>query len=626
MNLLDQIKSPADIKALSVDKLPALAWEIRRRIIEVTSANGGHIGPNLGVVELTIALHRQFSTPEDKILFDVSHQSYVHKLLTGRNGPEFDKIRQTGGVSGFMNREESEHDAFGAGHAGTALSAALGMAVARDLSGGKNHVVAVVGDAAFTCGITMEALNNVAEKTKRLIIVLNDNEWSIDRNVGAIATYFNNLITTPLYNRIDKKIARFFSTTKGGRAFLKAAGKWKRGTKDFLVSSSLFETYGVRYLGPIDGHDIAKLERYLAFAKECDQPVILHLLTKKGKGYQPAVASPENFHGTPPFDILTGRREARPGDPPTYQDAFGQSLLKYAQNDPKIVGITAAMPPGTGLVYMRKNLPKQYFDVGIAEEHAVIFAAGMATQGMKPVVAIYSTFLQRAFDCVMHDVCLQNLPVVFCMDRAGLSATDGATHHGLFDIAFIRALPNAILMQPRDEDELADMLWTALDIPSPTFIRYPKGCGCGRPIKESPEKLEIGKAEVMREGKSVQFWALGPWTCDAMKAAEKLERECGVSAGVVNARFIKPLDRDLLVKQAREAKLIVTMEDHAISGGFGSAVLEALSEAGISTPVHIVGWPDRYVPHGSDVETLRKVCGLDFDTVYEGAKTALNRT
>lgn len=618
MSLLDAIHSPADVKALAENQLPQLASEIRDRIISVTSANGGHIGPNLGVVELTIALHRQFDCPTDKFLFDVSHQSYIHKLLTGRNGPEFDKIRQIGGLCGYMSRAESESDAFGAGHAGTALSAALGMAVARDMAGGKNHVVAVVGDAAFTCGITMEALNNVSEKTKRLIIILNDNEWSIDRNVGAMASYFNQLITSPFYNRVDRNIMEFFSRSKGGRAFLDVAGRWKKGTKDFLVSSSLFETYGVRYLGPIDGHDMPKLERYLAFAKACEQPVLIHLLTKKGRGYEPAVAAPEKFHGTPPFDITTGKREVNPSAAPTYQDAFGKALLRFAQGDSHIVGITAAMPPGTGLVHLRTNLPKQYFDVGIAEEHAVIFAAGMATQGIKPVVAIYSTFLQRAFDCVMHDVCLQNLPVVFCMDRAGLSASDGPTHHGMFDISYLRSLPNAVLMQPKDEDELTDMLWTGLNTPSPTFIRYPKGSGTGRGIKEKPDLLPVGKAEVLREGADIQLWALGPWVETALRLAERIEKESGLGVGVVNARFVKPLDTALLEKQAASAKLIVTMEDHQAMGGFGSAVLEALSAMKSTVRTHIVGWPDHFVGYADTNEELRAQCGMDDDTVCRG--------
>jgi 1-deoxy-D-xylulose-5-phosphate synthase len=525
MSLLSQIRGPSDLKAIPSGQLPALAQEIRQRILEVTSANGGHIGPNLGVVELTIALHRQFETPVDKILFDVSHQAYVHKLLTGRNGPQFDKIRQSGGYCGFMSRAESAHDAFGAGHAGTALSAAVGMAVARDMFGEKSHVVAVVGDAAFTCGITMEALNNAASRTKRLIIVLNDNEYSIDRNVGAIATYFNQLISSPVYNRLDKGLGRFFSKSAWGRALLRVTGRWKKGTKDFLVSSSLFETYGVRYLGPIDGHDIAKLERFLAFAKQCDQPVLLHVLTKKGRGYEPALASPEAFHGMPPFDISTGRGEAAAG-PPSYQDAFGKALLRHAREDKDIVGITAAMPPGTGLSFLRNNLPGQYFDVGIAEEHAVVFAAGMATRGMKPVVAVYSTFLQRAYDCVMHDVCLQNLPVVFCMDRAGLSPNDGPTHHGLFDISFLRPLPNATIMQPREEDEWR-LLWTCC---TRTGDLHPLPAGTARAVHQGePAMLELAGHRSARGARGAAL-GVGPGA-HGHEARRKARRRHGAARG-----------------------------------------------------------------------------------------------
>ncbi len=626
MQFLDSIHGPADIKALGEEQLKALAAEIRARIIEVTSVNGGHIGPNLGVVELTLALHRLFDSPKDQFVFDVSHQAYVHKLLTGRNGPEFDKIRLSEGLCGFMSRAESEHDAFGAGHAGTALSAALGMAVARDMKDEDSHVVAVVGDAAFTCGITMEALNNVAEKTRRLIIILNDNKWSIDRNVGAMASYFNELITTPMYTRLDRQLGRWLSRSALGRGVLRVASKWKKGTKDFLVSSSLFETYGVRYLGPIDGHDIARLERYLAYAKGCDQPVLLHVITKKGKGYEPALASPEQFHGMPPFDKFTGRGESKAGGPPSYQDAFGRALLRFAEDDENIVGITAAMPPGTGLVHLREKRPGQYFDVGIAEEHAVIFAAGMATRGMRPVVAIYSTFLQRAFDCVMHDVCLQKLPVVFCMDRAGLSPNDGPTHHGLFDISFLRSLPNAVIMQPRDEDELTDMLWTGLHLEQPSFIRYPKGSGTGRGIKEKAELLGVGRAEILREGRDVQFWALGPWLESALKLAERVEKELGLSAGVVNPRFIKPIDGALLRTQAEAgARLFVTMEDHQKMGGFGAALLEELANADLHTAALNIGWPDCFIPHASSVEELRERFGLGEEALFEAIRRKLAR-
>ncbi len=615
MALLPQIKGPADVKALAPEQLPQLAAELRQRVIEVTSSNGGHIGPNLGVVELTIAMHRQFSTPRDQFVFDVSHQGYIHKLLTGRQGPEFDRMRQTGGLSGFLHRNESEHDAWGAGHAGTALSAALGLAVARDLRGEDSHVVAVVGDAAFTCGITMEALNNAASNTKRLIVVLNDNEWSIAKNVGAIATYFNQLITNPVYNRIDKDVYNWLERRGWGRGLTRLVRKWKKGTKDFLVSSSLFETYGLRYVGPIDGHDLAQLERYLAFAKTVDQPILVHVLTKKGMGYEPALAAPERFHGITPFDITTGKGKPS-GGPPSYQDAFGQALLRYAEKDERIVGITAAMPPGTGLVYMRENRPRQFFDVGIAEEHAVIFAAGMAARGIKPVVAIYSTFLQRAFDCIVHDVCLQNLPVVFCMDRAGLSPNDGPTHHGLFDIAYLRSVPNAIVMQPKDEDELADMLWTGINAQQPTFIRYPKGCGTGCPVKAEPALIEIGKAEIVLPGGDVQLWALGPWVQTACALAERLRAE-GIRAGVVNARFAKPLDLELLARQADSTRLFVSLEDHVVQGGFGAAVLEGLNSLAATVPLETIGWPDAFIGHASTTEELRAEHGLDDNSVYK---------
>lgn len=611
MSLLSSIHSPADVRSLDAAQLPVLAEEIRARIIQVTAANGGHIGPNLGVVELTIALHRIFESPADRFVFDVSHQGYVHKLLTGRQGGEFDRIRLGGGLSGFLNRFESPYDCYGAGHAGTALSAALGMAVARDRAGKNNHVVAVLGDAAFTCGITMEALNNVADSTKRLIVILNDNEWSIAKNVGSLARYFNEIITNPVYNRIDRGMKSFLARIPGGGPLLRFTRKWKKETKDFFVGSSLFETFGMRYIGPINGHDLDALHGYLEFAKNSNQPILLHVMTVKGQGYQPALASPEKFHGLGPFDPVTGKSPApKAGIPVNYQDAFGQKLLEYAMLDKKVVGITAAMPPGTGLSYLRDNLPDQFFDVGIAEEHAVLFAAGLATEGFHPVVAIYSTFLQRAYDPIVHDICLQNLAVTFCMDRAGLSPNDGATHHGLFDIAYLRCVPNTIVMQPKDEDELSDMLWTGLKTDAPTFIRYPRGSAQGTPYKDKPVVLPIGKAEVVREGTSVQLWALGPWVAEAMTLAQHLQQETGISIGVVNARFAKPIDVDLLRSQARQAVLIATFEDHVIRGGFGSAVLEALSEMDGHLPVLRFAWPDQFVDHGSSVDELRAQNGL----------------
>jgi 1-deoxy-D-xylulose-5-phosphate synthase len=434
--LLATIRGPVDVKALTPAQLPILAQEIREELITVTSKNGGHIGPNLGVVELTLALHRVFDSPEDQFVFDVAHQGYVHKLLTGRGGEFFRKLRQTGGASGFLYRSESEHDAFGAGHAGTALSAALGMATARDLRGSAEHVVAVCGDAAFTCGITLEALNNVVSSTKRLIVILNDNEWSIAKNVGAISSYLNRISTSRTYNKMHHDVEAFFKSFPAGVEMNRVYTKWKRETKDFFVESSLFEKFGLRYLGPVDGHDFEALQKNLDFAKHCDVPVIVHVLTKKGKGLGAAIAHPEKFHGAAPFDPITGEnKKAAPGGTPNYQDVFGHALTKFARANAKIVGITGAMPSGTGLGHLATGVPQQFFDVGIAEEHAVLFAAGMATKGFRPVCAIYSTFLQRAYDQVIHDVALQNLPATFCMDRAGLSPNDGPTHHGLFDLS-----------------------------------------------------------------------------------------------------------------------------------------------------------------------------------------------
>jgi 1-deoxy-D-xylulose-5-phosphate synthase len=616
--LLDAIKGPADVKALAPADLPQLAQELRDEIISVTANRGGHVGPNLGVVELTIALHRVFDTPNDSFVFDVAHQGYVHKLLTGRGGEFFRKLRQSDGASGFLYRPESPHDSFGAGHAGTALSAALGMATARDLRGTNEHVVALCGDAAFTCGITLEALNNVVASTKRLVVVLNDNQWSIARNVGAMAKYLNKLSTSTTYNRIHHDLEKFFMGLPHGHEMNQLWVKWKRETKDFFVNSSLFEKFGLRYIGPIDGHNLEELQKNLEFAKQCDVPVIIHVITMKGKGLDAAVNSPEKFHGVGAFDPVPGDNlKPQAGTAPTYQDVFGSAITRFAKEDPRVVGITAAMPSGTGLSKLAAEVPRQFFDVGIAEEHAVLFAAGMATKGMRPVCAIYSTFLQRAYDPIVHDVALQNLPVTFCMDRAGLSPNDGPTHHGLFDIAYLRCVPNLTVMQPKDEDELVDMLHTGLEIGTPAFIRYPRGPGLGVRIKDKPERLEVGHAEILREGSNIMLWALGPMVKDALRIAERQQAEENVSVGVVNARFIKPLDRTLLLSQATVIPLIVTLEDHALSGGFGSAVLEALQEARCPAAVERIGWPDAFVEHGSSVEALRAKHGLSADQMHK---------
>jgi len=619
--LLPSIHGPADVKALPADRLPQLAQEIRDEIIAVTAKNGGHVGPNLGVVELTIALHRVFSTPEDQFVFDVAHQGYVHKLLTGRGGEFFKGLRQSGGASGFLYRAESKHDAFGAGHAGTALSAALGMATARDLRGSDEHVVALCGDAAFTCGITMEALNNVVSSTRRLVVILNDNEWSIAKNVGAISKYLNRLSTHPTYNKVHHDLEKFFTGLPGGQDMHQLWMKWKRETKDFFVSSSLFEKFGLRYIGPIDGHNLDELVKNLEFAKHCDTPVILHVLTKKGKGLEAALAHPEKFHGASPYDPLTGESikpavapSARPA--PNYQDVMGKALVRFAKADPNVVGITGAMPSGTGLSHLANECPKQFFDVGIAEEHAVLFAAGLATKGIRPVVAIYSTFLQRGYDPIIHDVALQNLPVTFVMDRAGLSPNDGPTHHGLFDLAYLRPVPNAVIMQPKDEDELVDMMHTSLQLPGPGFIRYPRGAGVGVKIKDQPATLPIGQAEVIKQGSNIMIWALGSMVQDALALAARLEADENLSVGVVNARFVKPLDKTLLLSHAACIPLIVTMEDHVVAGGFGSAVLEALQEADCPAAVERLGWPDKFVEHGTSQEILRASYGLSPDDIH----------
>jgi len=615
--LLDAIDQPAAVKALDPEQLSQLAQEIRDEIIAVTAANGGHVGPNLGVVELTIALHRVFDSNSDRFVFDVSHQGYVHKLLTGRGGDAFRKLRQTGGTSGFLSRAESVHDAFGAGHAGTALSAALGMATARDLSGSNEHVVAVCGDAAFTCGITMEAMNNVTSSTKRLIVILNDNEWSIARNVGAVAHCLNRLSTSSTYNKIHHDLGKFITGLPRGEDMRQLWIKWKRETKDFFVSSNLFEKFGLRYLGPIDGHNLDELTKNLEFAKHADVPILLHVLTHKGKGLTAARNAPEKFHGLGAFDPATGEsRKSAPGTPPAYQEVFGQALVRFARANSKIVGITGAMPAGTGLSTLAAELPRQFFDVGIAEEHAVLFAAGLATRGIRPVCAIYSTFLQRAYDQIIHDVALQNLPVTFCLDRAGLSPNDGPTHHGLFDLSYLRCIPGVVVMQPKDEDELVDMLHTSLQLNGPAFIRYPRGAGTGVKIKNEPATLPVGRAEVLREGSNIVLWALGPMLTEAHRIATRLAKEENLSVGIVNARFVKPLDRTLLLKQAAVVPLFVTLEDHVINGGFGSAVLETLQEAGCETAVERIGWPDKFIEHGSSVDGLRAAHGLAPEDIY----------
>src|SRR5579864_2949000 len=611
--LLDSIHSPLDVKKLTIPQLETLAEEIREELISVLSKTGGHLGPNLGVVELTLAMHYVFNTPTDHFVFDVSHQAYVHKLLTGRR-EQFHTIRTPGGLNGFMLRTESPHDCYGAGHAGTALSSALGMAVARDREGGKEHVIALAGDAAFTCGITYEALNNIAHHTRRLIVVLNDNEWSIDKNVGAIASYLNTIVTNPRFDYLHERAGRFVERI-GGKTALRMAQKAEEAAKSMFWPSVIFEELGLKYYGPIDGHDIATLIKTFEFLKTQHRPVLLHVLTQKGKGFEPALHKQKKFHGLGPYDPETG--ETKPLGQRTYSEVFADTLVKLADMNKKVVAITAAMPNGTALDRFQPRHPDRYFDVGIAEEHAVIFAAGLATKGFKPFVGIYSTFLQRSLDPIIHDVCLQNLPVVFCMDRGGLSGDDGPTHHGLFDISYLRGIPNLVHMVPKDEDELADMLFTAMQWDGPIAVRYPRGLGPGTPVKDVPCAMPMGKAELLQnsENDRIAIFALGAMVPMAKEAATKLEGD-GVSSAVINARFAKPIDTAMLEFYARGVDVIVTLEDHVLKGGFGSAVLEALSNLGLSTPVVRIGWPDQFIEHGKP-EALRAKYGISVEELMD---------
>ena len=612
-NFLETINSPDDVKKLSIAELTQLAAEIRQRLILSVAKTGGHIGPNLGVVELTIAMHVVFDTPVDSLIFDVSHQAYVHKLLTGRE-KQFHTIRQPDGLNGFMLRTESEHDSYGAGHAGTALSAALGMAVGRDRNGDKEHIVALCGDAAFTNGITFEALNNVAAQTRRLIVVLNDNEWSIDKNVGAIAGYFHKIVTNSTYNSLHDKAAGLVERF-GGKAARHVAHKAEEAAKGIVGRGMFFEEFGLSYYGPIDGHNLQLLIETFKFLKEQNKPVLLHAITQKGRGFQPAIEGQKKFHGLGPYDPETGATRAAAQK--TYSEIFAETLSRLADANDKVVAITAAMPNGTALDLFRPNHPKKYFDVGIAEEHAVIFAGGMAIKGYKPFCAIYSTFLQRAYDQIVHDICLQNLPVVFCMDRGGLSGDDGPTHHGLFDISYLRSVPNLVHMVPRHEDLLADMLYTAMLHEGPSAIRYPRGTGPDVALKAQPEALEIGSAEVVRGGSDVAVFALGAMFIEGERLVEMLEQQ-GLSAALIDPRFVKPLDRDVVGEYGRRCGLVITLEDHVLAGGFGSAVLECLNELALTVPVVRVGWPDAFIEHGKP-EALKEKYGLTAEGAMEKA-------
>ena len=621
--LLDEVEYPRDIRRLSVDELNQLAAEIRQEVISVVSEVGGHFASTLGAVELTLALHYVFNTPEDRIVWDTGHQAYAHKLICGRRD-RLSTIRQLGGLSGFLSREESEYDVFGAGHAGTSISAALGMVEANVLDGSKRKVVAVISDGGLSAGLTYEGLNSAGHLDRDLIVVLNDNEHFIDPRVGAVSSFLSKQFTTDLGVRLQKNLSSLLKSLPSGENLKFLARKIRDSFLSLVTPGFLFESLGFQYVGPIDGHNLSEMIATLENVKKIEGPTLVHVLTKKGKGYAPAEQDPIKFHAVAPFHVLTGKAKKEKGPIPTYTDTFAQSLLRIAKQNPKVVGITAAMGSGTGIDKLARELPARTYDVGIAEQHAVTFAAGMATEGCIPVVAIYSTFLQRGYDEILHDVCLQNLHVVFALDRGGLVGADGPTHHGVFDFAYMRPMPNLVVMAPKDENELQHMLKTAIDHPGPISLRYPRGEGWGVSLDPDLKNLEIGKAELLREGKDIVIAAIGHTVIPALKAADDLT-PLGIDAAVVNARFVKPLDkglfRDLLMRVPR----LITVEDHVIAGGFGSALIEFLADEGLSgIDVKRLGVPDRYIPHGTQDE-LKKVCGFDKDSIAQAVLQMVRR-
>ena len=597
--ILNKIDSPKDLKKLSVEEKKLLAEEIRDELIAVISDKGGHLAPNMGVVELTIAMHSAFNAPEDKLVWDVGHQGYVHKLLTGRQDL-FKTLREDDGCLGFLSRDESEYDIFGAGHAGTAISAALGLAAARDARGGTEQVLAIVGDGSLNCGISLEGLNNVAEVTKSMIIVLNDNKMSISPNVGSMARYLNRIISARGYNKFKgfvRKIVRAIPLV--GDDITHKVARLEEAAKSMFVPGVIFEELGIRYIGPVNGHDIEELIRTFDVVKDFRQPVVVHILTEKGRGYEHAEAAPEKFHGLASFDPDTGKSVSN-SDIPTFSQGFGNAMCALAEKDKDVIAITAAMRSGTGLSEFSEKFPERFFDVGIAEEHAVVFAAGLAVGGKKPVVAFYASFMQRALDYVFHDVCLQNLPVIFCTDRAGV-VDDGPTHHGIHDLAFLKNLPNISILSPKHECELRNMLFAANKHAAPVVIRYPRGAGSGDTFKEV--EVPWGKAEVLKEGQDIAIWAVGKECATAFKVAKILD-EKKIKAMVVNTRFIKPFDSELLLKHAGKMP-IVTIEDCQVDGGIGSIVDTCLANTKHKELLHF-GWGDKIIPHGSVCEIRRK--------------------
>jgi len=609
MSILESLQSTRRLKDLTLVELETLAEEVRAKIIGTVSHTGGHLASSLGVVELTIALHRVLDTPTDKIVWDVGHQAYAHKLLTGRLD-RFHTLRQLGGISGFPKREESPHDAFDTGHSSTSISAALGMAAARDCKGGSERVVAVIGDGSLTGGLAFEGLNQAGDLKKNLIVILNDNEMSISANVGAISSLINRKLTSELAVRLKKEAENFLNhVPRFGKDLLKVARRAEESLKGFFTPGMLFEAFGFDYVGPLGGHRLGRLIESLENVVQLEGPILVHVVTRKGKGYQPAEQRPSMFHGVGPFDEESGEVRGQKGGAASYTGVFGRTLVEAAERDERIVAITAAMEEGTGLAEFSRRFPERFFDVGIAEQHAVTFAAGLASQGLRPVVALYSTFLQRAYDNVLHDVALQNLPVTFAIDRAGLVGADGPTHHGVFDFSFLRHIPNMVIMAPRDEGELRRAVVTALLVDGPFAYRYPRGKCRGLPLDGTPEPVVVGRGEKLRDGSDGVIFALGSPCHDALAAAELLGDE-GLSLAVVDPRFLKPLDKELLVAEARRTGVVITVEENAVEGGFGSAVLELMNEQGLAPRLLRIGIPDRFVEQGTQAE-LRSLCGLD---------------
>ena len=596
--LLDSVDSPQDLKNIPVEKLPELAKEIRDMLLDTISKTGGHLSSNLGVVELTLAMHYVFNSPMDKFVWDVGHQSYVHKLLTGRKS-RFDTLRQYDGLCGFTKREESQHDHWNCGHGGTSISAALAFAKARDLKKEKNDVVAVIGDGSLTAGMAFEGLNHTGHVQSDMIVVLNDNEWSISANVGGMSAHLSKIMTGQVMLKIKQEIGQLLLAVPGiGKEISRYAHKIDEAIKGVFIPGRLFEDLGFRYVGPIDGHDVEALIDSFSTVKNLKGPTLMHVITRKGKGYEQAEEKADVWHGAKPFNVSTGEFHKKKANP-AYTNVFANALIELAKEDEKVVGITAAMPDGTGISKFGKEFPERTFDVGMAEQHGVAFAGALAIEGFRPVAAIYSTFLQRAYDQVVHDICLMNLDVTFALDRAGIVGEDGATHQGLYDIAYLRTLPNMVVMAPKDENELRHMLKTAIYHKGPAALRYPRGSGLGVPLDEEMKELEIGKGEVMKDGSDIAILAYGHTVDGAMMVSNMFEKE-GVSVAVINARFAKPVDKDLIVQYAKSTRCLITIEEHSLKGGFGSAVLEALQEEKVcSVPVKCIGLGDIVLEHGA---------------------------